>query len=613
MNNERRTPKKRMMGGPPMPSIEKAKNFSKTFKTLLKYLKPYRIQLSIIMLIAIGGSIFSIVGPEVMGRATTEVFEGLIAKVYGTGGIDFNKIWIILIQVLILYGISSICTFVQGFVLAKITNDLSYKLRKNISEKLNKLPMNFFDKNQNGEILSRITNDIDTLGQNLNQALSNAMTSIFMIIGILFMMLKISVTMTLTVFTIMPVTFIILLLLVKFSQKYFAQVQEYLGNINAQVEETYAGHNIVKVFNTEEEEIARFEKVSGELFKAGWKSQFISGIMMPMMNFIGNIGYVIVSLFGGWLVIQGKIQVGDIQAFITYVRTFTQQLAQGSQITSLLQSTVAAAERVFEFLEEEEEVPSTLNPLSTENIEGNITFENVQFGYNSDKIIINNFSAEVKKGQKIAIVGPTGAGKTTIVKLLMRFYDINSGKILIDGKNINDFDRSELRSLFGMVLQDTWLFNGTIRDNIAYSNMDASEEEVVNAAKASMVDHFISTLPSNYAMEINEEANNISQGQKQLLTIARVILHNPKILILDEATSSVDTRTEVLIQQAMDKLMEGRTSFVIAHRLSTIRNADTILVMNDGDIVEVGSHEELLKKGGFYANLYNSQFENSIE
>jgi len=607
------TPRKRRGPGGnkgPMP-VEKAKNFKESGKRLLSDLASYKGIIISVFILAIGSAIFSILGPKILGNATTLIFEGLINKIYGTGGIDFIKVRNTVILLFILYLVSCLFTFIQGILVSKISNELSYNLRKKISIKLNNLPMKYFDKYTNGDILSRITNDVDTLSQNLSQSLTQAISSVVMVVGILIMMFSISATMTFSVLLVLPITLLLIGIIVGSSQKYFTEVQDYLGDVNGIVEENFAGHNIIKLFNNEDDSIKEFNDANNLLCNSAWKSQFISGIMHPIMIFIGNLGYVIVSILGGYLVIKEKIKVGDIQSFIQYVKTFTNQLSSVTQIANLLQSTVAAAERVYEFLDEEEEVKDTENPVSIENIDSNITFSNVKFGYDEDKIIINDFSVDVKSGAKIAIVGPTGAGKTTIVKLLMRFYDINSGSIKIDGHDLREFKRDELRSLFGMVLQDTWLFNGTIKDNIAYGKKDATLEEVIKAADVAMADHFIRTLPGGYNMVINEEANNISQGQKQLLTIARVVLYDPKILILDEATSSVDTRTEVLIQEAMDKLMEGRTSFIIAHRLSTIRNADLILVMDHGDIVEIGNHDELLNKNGFYANLYNSQFEST--
>ena len=548
-----------------------------------------------------------------MGKATTALFEGLISKVteQSGSGIDFGYIGQIVIVLLVLYIISTVFSLIQGFAMSGIAQKVSYKMRKEISEKINRMPLKYFDTKTHGEVLSRVTNDVDTVSQTLNQSMSQIITSATTLIGVLIMMFSINWIMTLVALLIVPVSLGLISIVVKKSQRYFKSQQEYLGHVNGQVEEVYSGHNIVKAFNAEEREINTFNDLNDTLYKSAWKSQFLSGLMQPIMMFVGNLGYVLVSIIGGFLAIKGAIEVGDIQAFIQYVRSFTQPIAQTAQIANVLQSTAAAAERVFEFLDEEEEVKDVENPMSTKDIVGEVEFNHVHFGYNPEKIIINDFTAKVKPGQRVAIVGPTGAGKTTMVKLLMRFYEVNEGNITIDGHNIKDFSRSDLRKMFGMVLQDTWLFNGTIMENLRYGRLDASDEEVKRAAKAAHVDSFIKTLPDGYNMELNEEASNVSQGQKQLLTIARAILADPKILILDEATSSVDTRTELLIQKAMDKLMEGRTSFIIAHRLSTIRDADLILVMKDGDIIEQGNHHELLKKGGFYASLYNSQFENA--
>ena len=610
------------MGGPmrgPMGGMkhggEKAKDFNKTMKNLMTYLKPYRVMIFIVIIFAIGSAAFSIVGPKILGKATTALFEGLVSKITGKAGagIDFNYIGKIIVLLLALYIVSTVFSIVQGFIMTGIAQKVSYNMRKEISEKMNRLPLKYFDKRTNGEVLSRVTNDVDTVSQTLNQSMSQIITSATTLIGVLIMMFSISWIMTLVSILIIPLSLLLITTVVKKSQKYFKNQQEYLGHVNGQVEEVYSGHNIVKAFNAEEREINTFNELNETLYKNAWKAQFLSGLMQPIMIFVGNIGYVLVSIIGGWLAIKGQIKVGDIQAFIQYVRSFTQPIAQTAQIANILQSTAAAAERVFEFLDEEEEEKDIENPISSENVKGEVRFNNVHFGYSDDKIIINDFNAVVKPGQRVAIVGPTGAGKTTIVKLLMRFYELNSGSITIDGNNINDYRRSDLRSIFGMVLQDTWLFNGSIMDNLRYGRLDATDEEVKKAAKAAHVDSFIKTLPNGYNMELNEEASNVSQGQKQLLTIARAILADPKILILDEATSSVDTRTEVLIQKAMDKLMEGRTCFIIAHRLSTIRDADMILVMNSGDIIEQGNHETLLKQNGFYANLYNSQFENAAE
>lgn len=590
-------------------SAEKAKDFKTAMKRLLNYMKRYRLQLAVMMVFAVGSTIFNIVGPKVLGKATTELYEGLVSKISGGAGIDFGKIGEILLFALGLYLISSAFSFIQGFIMTGISNQVTYNLRKDISVKINKIPLKYFESRTHGEILSRITNDIDTLQTSINQSFTQLITSVTMLIGVLIMMLSINVYMTVAAILILPISMMIIGKVMKHSQKYFQQQQKYLGEVNGQVEEIYSGHNVVKAFNKEEDVIREFEKTNEKLYTTGWRSQFFSGMMMPIMQFVGNLGYVAVAILGGYLTIKDKIAVGDIQSFIQYVRSFTQPITQVAQVANLLQSTAAASERVFEFLEEEEEDQFAENPVSVEGLEGNVEFKNVHFGYNKDRIIINDFSAKVKQGQKIAIVGPTGAGKTTMIKLLMRFYDVNSGEILIDGHNLKDFNRSELRQMFGMVLQDTWLFHGSIKDNIRYGKLDATDEEVIEAAKAAHAHRFIQTLSNGYDMELNEEASNVSQGQKQLLTIARAILADPKILILDEATSSVDTRTEVRIQKAMDNLMKGRTSFIIAHRLSTIRDADLILVMKEGDIVEMGRHEELLAKNGFYADLYNSQFE----
>lgn len=588
---------------------EKANDFSGTMKQLMKYMSKYKIAIIAVLLFAIGSTVFSIVGPKILGKATTKIFEGLMAKVSGTGGIDFGAIEKILLILVCLYLVSALFSFVQGYIMSGISQKISYEMRNQISEKINRMPMKYFDTKTHGEILSRITNDIDTLGMSLNQSLTQLITSVTTMVGILIMMLSISWLMTLAALVIIPLSLFAVRKVVGRSQKYFKKQQRYLGHVNGLVEENYGGHQIVRVFNKEEEVTEQFNKLNDELYDSAWKSQFLSGMMQPLMAFIGNLGYVMVSILGGWLAIRKTIEVGDIQSFIQYVRNFTQPINQLAQVANQLQSTAAAAERVFEFLDEEEEDQTVINPADANDIKGNIEFEHVNFGYKENKTIIHDFSVNVKKGQKIAIVGPTGAGKTTIVKLLMRFYDVNSGSIKIDGHDIRNFNRSELREAFGMVLQDTWLFNGTIKENIRYGKLDATDEEVVEAAKSANVHHFIKTLNDGYDMVLDEEASNVSQGQKQLLTIARAILADPKILILDEATSSVDTRTELLIQKAMDNLMEGRTSFIIAHRLSTIKDADMILVMNEGDIVEQGSHEELLAKDGFYAKLYNSQFE----
>ncbi|WP_346899375.1 ABC transporter ATP-binding protein [Clostridium sp. UBA7503] len=625
MSKEQNMKKGPMGGGGPMGgSGEKAKNFKGTMKKLISYLKPFTASIIIVIIFAIGSAAFSIIGPKVLGKATTNIFKGLLGKITGSGvGIDFQYIGKILSILLVLYIISTLFSFVQGFIMSGVTQKVSYNLRKEISEKINRMPLKYFDNKTHGEVLSRVTNDVDTVSQNLNQSMTQVITSITTLIGVLIMMISISGIMTVAALLILPISMLLISIVVKKSQKHFRNQQKYLGNVNGQVEETYGGHNIVKAFNGEEEAIREFNNLNDKLYDSAWKSQFLSGMMMPIMTFVGNIGYVVVSILGGWLAIKKTIEVGDIQSFIQYVRSFNQPIAQSAQIANLMQSTAAAAERVFEFLAEEEEVQFAENPIKIKNsllagdegedIKGEVNFENVHFGYKEDKIIINNFSAHVKPGQKVAIVGPTGAGKTTMIKLLMRFYDVNSGAILIDGHNIQDFNRQDLRSIFGMVLQDTWLFNGSIKENIRYGRLNATDEEVIAAAKAANVDHFVKTLPDGYDMTLNEEANNVSAGQKQLLTIARAILADPKVLILDEATSSVDTRTEVLIQKAMDNLMKGRTSFVIAHRLSTIKDADLILVMKDGDIVEQGNHNELLAAKGFYSNLYNSQFEDIQE
>ena len=600
------------MGGGPhggMGAGEKAKDFKGTIRKLMKYLSEYKIGLIFVLLFAIGSTIFNIAGPKILGKATTEIFTGLVGKVSGGSGIDFEKIAHILIFLMCLYVTSAIFSFIQGYIMTGVSQKLTYRLRKEISEKINRMPMNYFDTRTHGEVLSRVTNDIDTLSQSLNQSATQIITSFTTIIGVLIMMLSISPLMTLVALLILPISLGLISTIVKRSQRHFKNQQEYLGHVNGQVEEVYGGHNIVKAFNKETDVIKEFDETNEILYQSAWKSQFFSGMMMPIMQFVGNLGYVAVAILGGCLAIKKTIEVGDIQSFIQYVRNFTQPITQVAQVANMLQSTAAASERVFEFLEEEEEDQFAQNPVSVEGLEGNVEFDHVHFGYNADKIIINDFSAKVKQGQKIAIVGPTGAGKTTMIKLLMRFYDVNSGAILIDGHNLKDFNRGELRQMFGMVLQDTWLFHGSIKENIRYGKLDATDEEVIEAAKAAHVHRFVQTLPNGYDMELNEEASNVPQGQKQLLTIARAILADPKILILDEATSSVDTRTEVRIQKAMDNLMRGRTSFIIAHRLSTIRDADLILVMKDGDIIEQGNHEELLKQNGFYAELYNSQFE----
>lgn len=590
-------------------SAEKAKDFKTAMKRLLNYMKRYRLQLVVMMVFAVGSTIFNIVGPKVLGKATTELYEGLVSKISGGAGIDFGKIGEILLFALGLYLISSAFSFIQGFIMTGISNQVTYNLRKDISVKINKIPLKYFESRTHGEILSRITNDIDTLQTSINQSFTQLITSVTMLIGVLIMMLSINVYMTVAAILILPISMMIIGKVMKHSQKYFQQQQKYLGEVNGQVEEIYSGHNVVKAFNKEEDVIREFEKTNEKLYTTGWRSQFFSGMMMPIMQFVGNLGYVMVALLGGFLVIKEKVMVGDIQAFFQYIRNFTQPIQQIAQVTNMLQSSAAAAERVFEFLDEEEEDQIVENPVDITTIEGNVEARHVAFGYQPEHLIIHDFSGDVKAGQKVAIVGPTGAGKTTMIKLLMRFYDVNSGEILIDGHNIKDFNRIQLRELFGMVLQETWLFHGTIMENIRYGRLDATDEEVIAAAKAAHAHHFIMSQPGGYQMVLNEETSNISQGQKQLLTIARAILADNKILILDEATSSVDTRTEERIQAAMDNLMKGRTSFVIAHRLSTIRDADLILVMKDGDIIEQGTHQSLLEANGFYANLYNSQFE----
>lgn len=607
-NNRRRGP---MRGGPGMP-VEKAKNFKGTMKNLVKYMGRYKIAILIVMVCAGISAVFSVVGPKIMGKATTALFEGLTKKIAGTGGIDFSYISKILLITLALYAVSAIFAFVQGWTMTNITQKICYRMRRDISKKINRMPMKYFESRTYGEVLSRITNDVDTLGMGLNQSVTQVITSVTTIIGVLVMMLSISPLMTVIAVLIVPISLMLVGFIIKKSQKYFKTQQEYLGHINGQVEETYGGHLVIKAYGKEKETLKQFNETNDILYASAWKSQFFSGLMHPMMMFVGNLGYVAVSISGGILAASGTITIGDIQAFIQYVKSFTQPITQMAQVANQIQSMAAAAERVFEFLNEEEEDQLVDNPASTSNLEGRVEFKNVHFGYNPDQIIINDFSAKVEPGQKIAIIGPTGAGKTTMVKLLMRFYDVNSGEILIDGHNVKDFNRRELRDAFGMVLQDTWLFKGSIMENIRYGRLDATDEEVIEAAKAAHAHHFIQTLPDGYNMELNEEANNVSQGQKQLLTIARAILADNRIMILDEATSSVDTRTEVRIQKAMDNLMKGRTSFIIAHRLSTIKNADLILVMKDGDIIEQGNHEQLLEANGFYAELYNSQFADEL-
>lgn len=605
-------PRRRGPMGHGMQPGEKPKDFKKSIKKLMSYIGKYKVAIFVVMFFAACSTIFNVAGPKILGKATTALSEDLMAKIQGTGSIDFGKIGSILLFVLGLYLCSAVFNFIQGWIMTGITQKVCYQLRKEISEKINRMPMKYFESRTYGEVLSCITNDVDTLGQGLNQSITTIITSVATLIGVLVMMLSISPLMTLIALVILPISMGLIGFVTKKSQKYFRAQQEYLGHINGQVEEVYGGHLVIKAFNREKDTIEEFEKTNDILYDSAWKSQFLSGMMQPIMMFVGNLGYACVALTGGLLAIRGTITIGDIQAFIQYVKNFTQPIQQIAQVINQVQSMSAASERVFEFLEEEEEEQIVEHPADVSKITGAVTFDHVHFGYNPEQIIINDFSASVKPGQKIAIVGPTGAGKTTMVKLLMRFYDVNSGAICLDGHNIKDFNRRELRDAFGMVLQDTWLFKGTIMENIRYGRLDATDEEVIEAAKAARADHFIKTLPGGYQMELNEDASNVSQGQKQLLTIARAILADNKILILDEATSSVDTRTEIEIQKAMDNLMKGRTSFVIAHRLSTIRDADLILVMKDGDIIEQGRHEELLTAGGFYANLYNSQFEDVV-
>jgi ATP-binding cassette subfamily B protein len=602
------------MGGGPMAGMmrggEKARNFKATMAKLIQYLSEYKISIIIVFVFAIASTVFMIAGPKILGKATTRLFEGIVGQIAGTGsGIDFVYIGNIVMIMVALYLTSAVFSYVQGWIMTNVSMKLTYKLRKQIAEKINRLPLRYFDSTNQGEVLSRVTNDVDTVSQTLNQSLTQIITSVTAIIGVLVMMFSISWVMTLVALVILPVSALFISIVVKQSQKYFKQQQDYLGHVNGHIEEMFGGHVVMKVFNGEQKSIEKFDTYNTTLFSSAWKSQFLSGMMMPIMMFIGNLGYVAIAILGGYLAIKNAITVGDIQAFIQYVRSFTQPIAQVANISNVLQQTAAAAERVFEFLAEDEEIEEIADPVQVDCVEGTVEFKDVHFGYNPEKTIINDFSAKIRPGQKIAIVGPTGAGKTTMVKLLMRFYDINSGAILVDGHDIRNFKREDLRDQFGMVLQEAWLYNDTIMENIRYGQLNATDEEVVAAAKTAYVDHFIRTLPDGYKMVLNEETSNISQGQKQLLTIARAILSNPRILILDEATSSVDTRTEVLIQKAMDNLMKNRTSFIIAHRLSTIRNADLILVMNNGDIVEQGSHEDLLARGGFYAEIYNSQFD----
>lgn len=597
------------MGAGRMGAGEKAKDFKEAIKKIAAYMLRYKFRLLIMLICAIAGTTFTIIGPRILGKATTELFNGLVAKINGSGGINFGRIGEILIFLLCLYAVSAVFSLIQGFIMTGISNDVSYNLRRDISKKFNRLPMKYYESQTYGEILSRVTNDVDMLQQGLNQSITQLITSVTTLIGVFIMMLSINIWMTLVALLILPFSMLIITNVMKHSQKYFQQQQAYLGDVNGQVEEIYSGHNVVKLFNKEEDVIRTFEESNKHLYESAWKSQFFSGMMMPVMQFVGNLGYVIVALLGGYFSIKRVIEVGDIQSFFQYIRNFTQPIQQIAQVTNMLQMSAAASERVFEFLDEEEEEQTVEHPVSIEGKEGNVTFEHVSFGYDPEKIIIHDFSEEVKSGQKIAIVGPTGAGKTTMVKLLMRFYDVTGGSIKVDGYDIKDYNRSELREMFGMVLQDTWLFNGTIMENIRYGRLDATDEEVIAAAKAAHAHRFIMAQSDGYQTVLNEETNNISQGQKQLLTIARAILADNKILILDEATSSVDTRTEIQIQKAMDNLMRGRTSFVIAHRLSTIKDADVILVMKDGDIIEQGDHETLMAQNGFYAALYNSQFD----
>ena len=607
--SEMRRPRPHGPMGHGMRGGEKAKDFSGSMKKIFHYMGKYKIRIVLVMIAAMAGTIFNIVGPKILGKATTELFNGLVAKISGTGGINFEKIAQILAFAMCLYLCSAAFTFIQGFIMSGVSNDVTYSLRKDISQKINRLPLKYFESRTTGEILSRVTNDVDTLQSSLNQSITQLITSTTTLIGVLVMMLSINVWMTLAALVILPVSMMVIGFVMKHSQKFFQGQQKYLGEVNGQIEEIYGGHDVVRAFNKEKDVVEEFEKVNRKLYNTAWKSQFFSGIMMPIMQFIGNLGYVMVAILGGFMVIKNAIEVGDIQSFFQYIRNFTQPIQQIAQVTNMLQSTAAASERIFEFLEEEEEDQMVEHPVDNTQLKGNVEFDHVKFGYDPNQVIIHDFSAHIKDGQKIAIVGPTGAGKTTMVKLLMRFYDVNDGSISIDGHNVRDFNRSSLREMFGMVLQDTWLFSGTIMENIRYGRLDATDEEVIAAAKAAHVHKFIMQQPGGYQMVLNEETNNISQGQKQLLTIARAILADNKILILDEATSSVDTRTETQIQKAMDNLMKGRTSFIIAHRLSTIRDADLILVMKDGDIIEQGNHEELMKAGGFYAGLYNSQFE----
>ncbi len=604
-------PRRGPMGHGPGPGapVEKAKDFRGTIRKILAYMSSYKPALVVVCIFAVASTVFNVIGPKILSRATTELFNGLMSKLSGSSGIDFAKIGRILLILLGIYVCSAIFSFVQGWIMTGISQKMTFRMRREISEKINRMPMKYFESRTVGEVLSRITNDVDTMGQSLNQSITQLITSVATIIGVFIMMLTISPLMTLIALVILPISMILMAFVMKFSQKHFKNQQKYLGEVNGQVEEVYSGHNVVKVFNREEQVIKTFDETNAKLYESAWKSQFLSGMMQPIMVFVGNLGYVAVAVSGSLLAAKRVIEVGDIQAFIQYVKNFTQPINQLAQISNMLQSMAAAAERVFEFMDEEEESSIAEHPVQIGEAKGDVTFSHVQFGYDPEKVIIHDFSSDVKAGQTVAIVGPTGAGKTTMVKLLMRFYNVNKGSIYVDGHNIQDFNRDDLRRQFGMVLQDTWLFKGTIMENIRYGRLDATDEEVIAAAKAAHAHHFIQTLPGGYQMELNEEASNVSQGQKQLLTIARAILADNPIMILDEATSSVDTRTEQRIQKAMDNLMKGRTSFVIAHRLSTIKNADLILVMKDGDIIEQGTHDELIALGGFYADLYQSQFE----
>lgn len=604
-----RGPGGHMMGGP----VQKARDFKGTLRKLVAYLAPYQRVIVLVFVLAIGSTAFSIVGPKILGNATTELFNGVLAKIAGTGDVPFDVIGRILLTALGLYALSAGLSYAQGWLMTDVAIEVTYKLREQMMEKINRMPFRYFDGTPHGEVLSLLTNDVDTINQTLNQSLTQIITSLVTVVGILVMMLTISWQMTLVALTIVPASMLVVMLIIRQSQRFFKEQQDFLGHVNGHVEEMFGGHLIVKAFNGEEKSIEKFDQYNTTLYGSAWKSQFFSSIMMPVMRLVSNLGYVAVVILGGWLTIRRVIAVGDIQAFIQYINSFTQPITQLANISNVLQSTVAAAERVFEFLEKEEETAETSSPVKLERVQGHVEFRDVHFGYTEGIPVIKGFSAEIKPGQKVAIVGPTGAGKTTIVKLLMRFYDVESGSIRIDGHELRDFTRADVRALFGMVLQDTWLFNGTILENIRYGREEATEEEIIAAAQAAHVDHFIHTLPEGYNFVLNEEVTNISQGQKQLLTIARAFLADSPMLILDEATSSVDTHTEILIQKAMDKLMHGRTSFIIAHRLSTIQNADLILVMRDGNIVEQGTHDELLKQGGFYADLYNSQFEKTEE